>query len=50
MYRFAADPGNLPSWAPGLGPSVQQVDGQWFADSPLGRVGFVFASPNAYGA
>ena len=49
VYAYASDPANLPSWAPGLCSSVQNIAGQWFADSPMGRVGLAFASPNDYG-
>ena len=49
VYAYASDPANLPEWAPGLGSSVEQVDGQWFVETPDGRVGLVFAPPNEYG-
>ena len=49
VYEYAADPANLPSWAPGLGSSVEQVDGQWFVDSPMGRVRLRFAERNPFG-
>jgi hypothetical protein len=49
VYRFAADPANLPQWAPGLGTAVEQVDGEWFVDSPMGRVRVTFAQPNEFG-
>lgn len=49
VYDYAADPANLPAWAPGLGASVELVDGQWVADSPMGRVTFAFAPRNEYG-
>ncbi len=49
VYEYAADPANLPEWAPGLGSSVEQVDGRWFVDTPMGRVGFAFAPRNNYG-
>ena len=41
--------GNLPHWAPGLGHSVEQVDGRWFVETSMGRVGFAFAPRNEYG-
>jgi hypothetical protein len=28
---------------------VHEIDGQWFADSPMGRVGVVMAPENAFG-
>lgn len=49
VYEFASDPANLPAWAPGLARSVDLVDGQWFADSPMGRVAFSFVARNDYG-
>jgi hypothetical protein len=49
VYAYAADPANLPGWAPGLCSSVQNIGGQWFAESPMGRVGLAFAPPNAFG-
>ncbi len=49
VYDYASDPANLPEWAPGLGSSVEQVDGRWFVDTPTGRVGVAFAPRNQYG-
>lgn len=49
VYRYAVDPANLPEWAPGLGTAVEQVDGEWFVDSPMGRVRVAFAPPNDFG-
>ena len=49
VYRYAADPANLPRWATGLGSAVEQVDGAWFVDSPMGRVRVAFAPPNEFG-
>ncbi len=49
VYEYAADPANLPSWAPGLGSAVEQVDGRWYVQSPMGRVGFAFVPRNEYG-
>jgi hypothetical protein len=49
VYDYAADPANLPQWAPGLGSSVEKIDGQWFVETPQGRVGFVFVQRNEYG-
>jgi hypothetical protein len=39
VYDYAADPANLPEWAPGLGDGVENVDGRWFVHTPVGRVG-----------
>jgi hypothetical protein len=49
VYDYASNPANLPEWAAGLGNSVQQVDGEWVADSPMGRVVVVFAERNEHG-
>jgi hypothetical protein len=49
VYAYACDPANLPRWAPGLGDSVEQVGGQWFADTPAGRVRLGFAPRNDFG-
>lgn len=50
VYDYAADPANLPQWAAGLASStIEQVDGQWVADSPMGRVTVTFAEHNAFG-
>jgi hypothetical protein len=49
VYDYAADPANLPHWAPGLGSSVEKIDGQWFVETSQGRVGFAFVQRNEYG-
>jgi len=49
VYDYASDPANMPLWAPGLGSSVELVDGQWTAESPMGRIAFAFVPRNAYG-
>lgn len=49
VYEYASDPANLPNWAPGLGSSVENVDGQWFVETSEGRVGVAFAPRNDYG-
>ena len=49
VYEYASDPANLPTWAPGLGEAVENVDGQWFVETPSGRVGFAFVERNMYG-
>lgn len=49
VYRFAADPAHLPQWAAGLGSSIEERDGRWLADSPMGEVEVRFAPENAYG-
>lgn len=50
VYAYAADPSHLPTWAAGLaGTAVEQVDGGWYADSPMGRVRVDFVEPNDLG-
>jgi hypothetical protein len=49
VYEYAVDPANLPRWARGLGSDVENVDGQWFVETPMGRGGFAFVERNPYG-
>lgn len=49
VYAYAADPAHLPVWAAGLGGSVEQRGGRWFAESPMGEVEVRFVPPNPYG-
>ena len=49
VYAYASDPTNLPEWAPGLCSSVERVDGQWVAESPMGRIVLDWAPPNEFG-
>ena len=49
VYAFASDPANLPEWAQGLGTGVKNVGGQWFVDTPQGRVAVAFAKFNEFG-
>lgn len=49
VYRYASDPRRLPEWAAGLSGSMELVDGQWVAQSPMGRVVVEFAPPNEFG-
>ena len=49
VYEYASNPANLPNWAPGLGRSVENVDGQWFVETESGRVGVAFAERNEFG-
>jgi len=39
----------LPQWASGLAAGIQQVDGEWYAESPMGRVRLVMAPENPFG-
>src|SRR4051794_35435102 len=49
VYAFLDDPANLPQWAAGLSGAIEQRDGRWFADSPMGDVEVRFVEQNAYG-
>jgi hypothetical protein len=49
VYDYACDPANMTEWAPGLGSSIEQVDGRWFVDTPTGPVGVTFTPRNTYG-
>ena len=49
VYAFVRDPANLPSWAAGLSGSIEEREGRWFADSPMGEVEVRFVEENAYG-
>lgn len=50
VYEYVAHPANLATWAGGLASStVEQVDGQWVVDSPMGRVAISFVDHNDFG-
>jgi hypothetical protein len=49
VYAYAGDPANLARWAPGLGSSVAQEGGQWFVETPGGRLRFAFVPRNDLG-
>jgi hypothetical protein len=49
VYGFASRIENLPRWATGLGQSLRSVNGEWIADSPMGRVKIRFAERNDFG-
>ncbi|MFE2055485.1 SRPBCC family protein [Streptomyces sp. NPDC059446] len=49
VYAYASEPSHLPEWAAGLGASIEEIDGQWIADSPMGRVVVEFAPRNDFG-
>ena len=49
VYEFVVDPANIPSWAPGLGSAVENVDGHWFVETGAGRVRLAFAERNKFG-
>jgi uncharacterized membrane protein len=49
VYEFASNPENLPKWAAGISGSVKNVNGDWIAESPMGRVKVKFADKNRFG-
>lgn len=49
LYEYASEPANLPEWATGIGSSVQEADGRWFVNTPVGRAGFAFVPRNEFG-
>jgi len=49
VYEFTSNPENLPKWAAGLGGSIKNVNGDWIAESPMGRVKVKFADKNKFG-
>ena len=49
VYVFVSDPENLPKWATGLGGSIRKVQGEWIADSPMGKIRITFAEKNTFG-
>ncbi|MBM2621320.1 SRPBCC family protein [Actinoplanes sp. LDG1-06] len=50
VYAYVSNPAHLTTWAPGLGSSVEQVDGSWYVQSDvLGRVKVDFAPKNGFG-
>ena len=48
-YEFASNPENLPKWASGLSGSIKNVNGDWVADSPMGKIKIKFAEKNKFG-
>lgn len=49
VYEFARRMENLPLWASGLATGIEQRDGQWFTDSPMGKVRVDMAPHNPFG-
>lgn len=49
VHAFVSNPENLPKWATGLGGSIKNVQGEWIADSPMGKVRIRFAEKNTFG-
>jgi hypothetical protein len=48
VYTFASNPENLPKWATGLGGSIKNVNGEWIADAPMGKVKIKLAEKNKF--
>ncbi len=48
-YAYAADPRNLPSWAPGFVRSIERRGDAWIAQTTLGEATFRFAPANEFG-
>lgn len=49
VYEFVSNPENLPQWAAGLSGSIQKINEEWIAESPMGRVKVAFAEKNTFG-
>ncbi|VTU21521.1 hypothetical protein H4CHR_00804 [Variovorax sp. PBS-H4] len=48
-YAFASRMDNLPFWASGLARGIDQREGKWFADSPMGEVEVAMVPANPFG-
>jgi hypothetical protein len=49
VYEFVSNPENLPQWATGLGGSINEVKGEWTADTPMGKAKIRFVEKNQFG-
>src|SRR3989344_1775292 len=49
VYEFTSNPENLPKWASGLGGSIENIDGEWIAKSPMGKIKIKFGEKNKFG-
>lgn len=49
VYAYAHRIENLPHWAAGLATTLQNENGEWFTESPAGRVTIAMVPRNAYG-
>ena len=49
VYAFVSNPANLPRWASGIGSSIEQIKGEWLAQTPNGPVKVRFAPRNDLG-
>jgi hypothetical protein len=48
VYAYIRNPANFPKWAAGLSGSIEQRDGRWFAESPMGEIEVAFVPENPY--
>jgi hypothetical protein len=48
VYGYIGNPTNLPNWAAGLSGSIEQRDGRWIAESPMGEIEVIFVPKNPY--
>ena len=48
VYAYAVNPANLPNWAAGLSGAIEQRNGRWFAESPMGEVEVTIVPENPY--
>ena len=49
VYKYMADPANLPIWAPSFVKSIEKQDSSWIADTSLGQARLRFAPANEFG-
>jgi len=49
VYAYAADPANLPHWAPSFVKSMERRSGAWIAQTSLGEAKFRFSPTNEFG-
>ena len=49
VYEFASNPENLPKWAAGLSGSIKNINGDWIAESTMGKIKIKFAEKNKFG-
>jgi uncharacterized membrane protein len=49
VYAFARQMDRLPEWASGLAAGIEERDGRWIAQSPMGEVQIAMAAHNAFG-
>ena len=50
VYEFTSVPESFPTWASGLGSSLERTsEGEWVAEAPEGRVTIRFSEPNRFG-